>query len=308
MTAVHFASRQSAGPRRASDDGDIATRRPGRVKHGSTGTKLSRENGVSSFVPQRTLQATNFGGCDLRHIWLPDLGEICARHQPTGHGTIIVSWIIPRWIADRLSRQPTFCELPITAAARLFGAEPQRWCNAVWWLTRRPRTRNMLIDLLGDGLMREQSRGAWPEPRPGLKHACPVCRVPTLAERGGYEICLVCWWEDDGIVDEAWPSGCNGRTLAEARRQFADGLIAYDRSECDHARLGGGDPELESLKREILACAAGLRLMDDGPGFETCRDRLAALLDRLQSVTMARIRADEAAEADSQDPAGMSGE
>src|SRR3569833_2977032 len=27
---------------------------------------------------------------------------------------------------------------------------------------------------------------------------CPCCGVRTLIERGGYDICSVCFWEDDG--------------------------------------------------------------------------------------------------------------
>ncbi len=27
---------------------------------------------------------------------------------------------------------------------------------------------------------------------------CPCCQLPTLTERGVYDICPVCWWEDDG--------------------------------------------------------------------------------------------------------------
>ncbi len=31
---------------------------------------------------------------------------------------------------------------------------------------------------------------------------CPCCKFKTLHGRGGYEICCVCYWEDDG-QDEA---------------------------------------------------------------------------------------------------------
>jgi hypothetical protein len=30
---------------------------------------------------------------------------------------------------------------------------------------------------------------------------CPCCRYYTLEERGGYEVCPVCYWEDDGQDD-----------------------------------------------------------------------------------------------------------
>lgn len=31
---------------------------------------------------------------------------------------------------------------------------------------------------------------------------CPGCAYPTLSERGGYEICIVCNWEDDNQDNE----------------------------------------------------------------------------------------------------------
>jgi hypothetical protein len=35
-------------------------------------------------------------------------------------------------------------------------------------------------------------------PLGGGPYACPCCQFLTLAERGGYDICPVCFWEDDG--------------------------------------------------------------------------------------------------------------
>lgn len=32
-------------------------------------------------------------------------------------------------------------------------------------------------------------------------YGCPCCGYLTLEERGGYEICPVCFWEDDGQDD-----------------------------------------------------------------------------------------------------------
>jgi hypothetical protein len=204
-----------------------------------------------------------------------------------------LTWLIPRWISDRLDRQPAAWERPIAVAAKLVGADPRYWCNAAWWLTHRPHERDNIAYFVANGIMCQRSDGAWPEPRPGLKHACPVCRVPTLDQRGVYDICQVCWWEDDGIVDPDWPSGPNHRTLAQARQQFADGLLAYDRSEEGYARLGGGDPEVEALKHAMLACAASLRLMDQGPEYDACRDRLSELLAELEAVTLARLHEGE---------------
>ena len=35
----------------------------------------------------------------------------------------------------------------------------------------------------------------------GSKYRCPCCGYRTLTERGGYDICPVCFWEDDGQDD-----------------------------------------------------------------------------------------------------------
>lgn len=50
---------------------------------------------------------------------------------------------------------------------------------------------------------------------------CPGCSYPTLSERGGYEICSICNWEDDNQddeqADEIW-GGPNGKlSLTENR-------------------------------------------------------------------------------------------
>ena len=51
---------------------------------------------------------------------------------------------------------------------------------------------------------------------------CPVCGCRTLEERGGYEICPVCFWEDDGGLREDSPNSANeGLTMIEAKENFA---------------------------------------------------------------------------------------
>jgi hypothetical protein len=49
---------------------------------------------------------------------------------------------------------------------------------------------------------------------------CPCCGCKTLGERGGFEICPVCFWEDDGQDDydadvvRGGPNGALSLTLA----------------------------------------------------------------------------------------------
>jgi len=58
----------------------------------------------------------------------------------------------------------------------------------------------------------------------GGPYSCPCCGHLTLAERGGYEICGECGWEDDGQDDhdaEIVRGGPNGRqSLADARAAY----------------------------------------------------------------------------------------
>lgn len=53
--------------------------------------------------------------------------------------------------------------------------------------------------------------------------ACPCCGHATLTERGGYEICPVCFWEDDGQDNEdadTCRGGPNRVSLREGRLNF----------------------------------------------------------------------------------------
>lgn len=58
-------------------------------------------------------------------------------------------------------------------------------------------------------------------------YSCPCCGHRTLTERGGYEICRVCDWEDDGQDDHdshVVRGGPNGRlSLDDARQRFDAG-------------------------------------------------------------------------------------
>lgn len=85
------------------------------------------------------------------------------------------------------------------------------------------------------------------DPEPMLE--CSCCGYLTLRERGGYEICPVCFWEDDGSAQPDRASAPNHMTLAEGRRNFARlGACSEDslRHVVANARAmygrGGGDP------------------------------------------------------------------
>jgi hypothetical protein len=59
-----------------------------------------------------------------------------------------------------------------------------------------------------------------------MKLSCPCCGYLTLTWRGEFEICPVCFWEDDGQADadaDVVRGGPNGSlSLTEARRNFVE--------------------------------------------------------------------------------------
>ncbi len=56
-------------------------------------------------------------------------------------------------------------------------------------------------------------------------HACVCCGFPTLTEPppGTFQICPVCFWEDDDAQfrDREYAGGANSISLAEAQDNFA---------------------------------------------------------------------------------------
>jgi hypothetical protein len=69
--------------------------------------------------------------------------------------------------------------------------------------------------------------------------ACPCCGYLTLGERGAFEICSVCFWEDDGQDEhdaDVVRGGPNGRlSLSDARRNF-DLVGACEERHTAHVR------------------------------------------------------------------------
>lgn len=67
---------------------------------------------------------------------------------------------------------------------------------------------------------------------------CPCCRFPTLTERGGFDICFLCNWEDDGQDDHNADLVLGGPnqsySLSEARQNFKHYLTSYRPSDTYH--------------------------------------------------------------------------
>ena len=97
--------------------------------------------------------------------------------------------------------------------------------------------------------------GVMRSPQDGVRYRCPCCRYPTLDERGGYEICELCGWEDDGQddphADEVW-GGPNGLySLSEARSNFKKYLTQYDPAKEPERDVLPGPVEREA-KRALM--------------------------------------------------------
>jgi len=93
-------------------------------------------------------------------------------------------------------------------------------------------------------------------PTDGARYSCPCCGYPTLRERGGDEICKLCWWEDDGQdvadADEVRGGPNHHYSLTEAQYNFDRYLVMYP-PEHD-TRIGGADSEeVLELKRNLIA-------------------------------------------------------
>ena len=58
----------------------------------------------------------------------------------------------------------------------------------------------------------------------GKRYPCPCCGYYTLDEQppGSYDICLVCYWQDDLVQfeDPDYPGGANEVCLRKARENF----------------------------------------------------------------------------------------
>jgi hypothetical protein len=107
-----------------------------------------------------------------------------------------------------------------------------------------------------------------------LRHPCPCCGLPSLRAPAVFEVCRVCWWEDDGQSDAdagAPNHGPNGDlSLLQARVNFAARGSIYP--------AGAGIAAVETPS------AARRALLDWLAGPNRDPARFAALLDAVEAV------------------------
>jgi hypothetical protein len=73
-------------------------------------------------------------------------------------------------------------------------------------------------------------------------YRCPCCRYKTLHERGGFEICPVCFWEDDGQDDDD----------ADEIRGGPNGDLSLTGARENFGQYGASSPKLVSHVRNPL--------------------------------------------------------
>lgn len=110
-----------------------------------------------------------------------------------------------------------------------------------------------------------------------MSPACPCCGLPTLSARAAFEICPVCWWEDDGQNDadaDARSGGPNGApTLTRARANWqALGWCGHPeddpcgRTEGQRALRCLAEARRDGGPRDAAALAAALKTARNGMG------------------------------------------
>lgn len=125
------------------------------------------------------------------------------------------------------------------------------------------------------------------------KFACPCCLQLTLDERGGYDICPVCFWEDDGdwddLNDDVMRGGPNhGLTIIEGRANFAK-YGACEPSMAIHTRA----PLLEERPKQMPTDLSGFAW--SGSHFKSgipTRQRLKGRKDRDEAKVKRAVRAE----------------
>ena len=77
-------------------------------------------------------------------------------------------------------------------------------------------------------------------------YRCPCCKSKTLHGRGGFEICPVCYWEDDGQDEHD----------ADTVRGGPNGLLSLRQAQLYYRRFGASE---ESFRDRVRAPTEGER-------------------------------------------------
>jgi hypothetical protein len=76
----------------------------------------------------------------------------------------------------------------------------------------------------------------------GEVFGCPCCGYKTIAEPGCFEICAVCFWEDDG----------QGDADADIARGGPNGVLSLSGARANFKLYGASDPKFIGSVRKPL--------------------------------------------------------
>lgn len=104
------------------------------------------------------------------------------------------------------------------------------------YLGRAPSYRLSKVLYFHEGLIAMMNR----EKANNALFACPCCGYATLVEVAEYEICEICFWEDDGeddyhAIERSFFGGPNGVSLKEARFNFIV-FGSAEKKDLEHCR------------------------------------------------------------------------
>ncbi len=110
-----------------------------------------------------------------------------------------------------------------------------------------------------DGYFQVFENGISKPSRSKTRYTCPCCGYPTLFQRGGFEVCELCDWEDDGQDDphanEVWGGPNGSYSLAAARLNFKSHYIMYDPNEVTDRIGNPGNSPIEDQEKRTIAGA-----------------------------------------------------
>lgn len=132
----------------------------------------------------------------------------------------------------------------------------------------------------------------------GIRYRCPCCGYLTLSVRGGYDMCCLCSWEDDGQDDpranEVWGGPNGAYSLAKARLNFARHLIMYDPVQ-PSTRIGGPDSAIElEAKRAMMAAFNAMPAAPDDTSLQALWQQVGDAEAILSSETNRKVNEYEA--------------
>ena len=96
--------------------------------------------------------------------------------------------------------------------------------------------------------------------------ACPCCGLRTLDPRGEYEICAVCWWEDDGQDNDEADSVSGGANAHLSLTQARVNVLQHGISNPSRVDLVKMRKPVEQFvrDREFSMSADGSAVLESG--------------------------------------------